>query len=111
VLPLSDTNTNQNTKMKNITTHADLIELFNEDTTRDLHLHMERDCGTHSVAFYISTEDEKVAEGVMDTETNEDAEYTDELAWAVLDDCYDGFVTVTEYDSLVAGTNPGTVRA
>jgi len=96
--------------MKTITTAAELIELFNEDTTRELHLHMERNCGTHSVSFYISTEDEKVAEGVMDTETNDDAEYTDELAWAVLDDCYDGFVTVTEYDSLAAGTRPAIVR-
>jgi hypothetical protein len=97
--------------MKNITTHAELIELFNEDITRELHLHIERDCGTHSVSFYISTKDEKVAEGVMDTETNDHAEYNDELAWAVLEDCYNGFVTVTEYDSLVAGTNRGTVRA
>jgi hypothetical protein len=97
--------------MKTITTHAELIELFNEDAARELHLHMERDCGNHSVAFYISTEDEKVANGVMDTETNNDAEYTDELAWAVLDNCCDGFASVTEYDSLVAGTNPGFVRA
>lgn len=97
--------------MKNITTRAELIQLFNADTTCELHLHMERDCGTHSISFFIATGDEKVAEGVMNTETNDDAEYTDELAWAVLDDCYDGFFTVTEYDSLVAGTNPGTIRA
>ena len=102
---------NKTTKMKNITTHAELIELFNEDAARELHLHTERNCGTHSVAFYISTEDDKVAEGVMDTETDDEADYTSELAWAILDDSYDGFATVTEYDSLVAGTNPGTIRA
>jgi hypothetical protein len=97
--------------MKTITTYADLIALFNEDTTRELHLHIERDCGTHIVSFYISTEDEKVAEGVMNIGTNDDATYTDALAWAVLYDCTDNFTTITEYDSLVAGTNPGVIRA
>jgi hypothetical protein len=97
--------------MKTITTHTELIELFNEDTTHELHLHMERDCGTHSIPFHISTQGQKVAEGVMDTTTDADGEYINELAWAVLDDCYDGFSTVTEYDSLVAATNPGIRKA
>ena len=96
-------------KMKNITTHADLLEIINA-ATGELQLHMERECGTHSVPFYIATDDEKVAEGVMDTETDDDADYTGELAWAILDDCYDSFATVTEYDSLIAGTNPGKIR-
>lgn len=97
--------------MKNITTHEEVIALFNEDTTRELHLHMERDPGTHSVSFYIATEDEKVAEGVMNTETDKDGDYADQLANAILGECYEDFATVTEYDSLVAGSNPGTIRA
>jgi len=93
---------------QNITNHAELVALFNKGTTRELHLHLERDCGTNSVPFYISTADKRLAKGVMHTETNNDGEYIDELAWAVLDDCYDGFTSVTEYDSLVSGRTPST---
>lgn len=92
-----------------ITTRSQLLEIMNS-ATGDLHLHVERDCGAHSVAFYISDGGEKLAEGTMDTETDEDADYTSELASAILGDCYEGFATVTEYDSLVAGTKPGAVR-
>ena len=94
-------------KTQNITTHSELIEVFNA-ATGELHLHLERECGTESVPFYIATGDEKIAEGVMNTETDEDADFTGELARAMLDD---SFATVTEYDSLAASTNPGTVRA
>ncbi|MEM6911042.1 MAG: hypothetical protein AAF555_05610 [Verrucomicrobiota bacterium] len=97
--------------MNSITTHFELIAILNDDPNRELHLHLERDCGTHSISFFISTEDAKLAEGVMNTELNEEGDYVEKLAWAVLVDCYGHFDTITEYDSLVAGTNPGTVRA
>jgi len=99
--------------MKTITTHTELVGLFNTATS-ELHLHLERECGTRSVSFYISTDDEKVGEGVMSTETETDeygnVDYTDELAQAILEYFYNNFATVTEYDSLVAGTNPGIAR-
>jgi hypothetical protein len=95
--------------MKNITTHEEVIAMF-EDATRSLHLHLERECGTNSVSFYISSEDEKLGGGTMDTETDEDGDYMNcEVANAIMD-CYREFATVTEYDSLVAGTNPRKVH-
>ena len=97
-------------KTPNITTHTELIDVFNA-ATGELHLHLERECGTESVPFYITTGDEKIAGGVMNTEIDDDADFTSELAGAILDDCYDSFATVTEYDSLAASTNPGPVRA
>ena len=94
-----------------ITTHSQLIEIVNS-ATGDLHLHIECPCGTQSVSFRITDEDDAtLAEGVMDIEVDEHACYITELAWAILDDCYDSFATVTEYDSLTAGTNPQVLRA
>jgi catabolite regulation protein CreA len=94
-----------------ITIHTELIEIIN-GATGELHLHLERPCGTQSVSFRITDEDDAaLAEGVMDIEVDEYACYIAELAWAILDDCYDSFATVTEYDSLTAGTNPQVLRA
>jgi hypothetical protein len=92
-----------------ITTHTELIEIINR-ATGELHLQLERPCGTQSVSFCITDEDDTtLAEGVMDIELDEYACHISELAWSILDDCYDSFATVTEYDSLTAGTNPQVI--
>lgn len=94
-----------------ITTHSELIEIINR-TTGELQLHLERPCGTHSVSFRITDDDDTtLAEGALDTEMDEYACYISDLAWAILDDGYDSFAKITEYDSITAGTNPQVIRA
>lgn len=87
--------------MKNITTHSEVIEII--DSNDSVELHIERNCGTNNVPFYLWNGAEKIAEGSLDLATDEDGDFTSELAWSILDECKGDWSAIREYDSLAAG--------
>ena len=91
-------------------THSEILGLF-EAAKGELHLRIERDPGTHKVAFQIldvwdATAPERLvgwdiaAEGTMDTRLDQSGDWATELAWAVLDECRDSWASVTALDTL-----------
>ena len=101
-------------------THQEILALF-EGAKGELHLYIERDQGTHKRAFQIidvwdASAPERlvgwdiVTEGTIDTRLDEEGDWVTELAWAVLEECGDDWASITEFDDLIAGTNPAVVQ-